>query len=94
MNKHIYCSFVINISSPADLYGEAIVCSVEKESCSSNFLLRLLPGPQCVSKAMAGVFWPCPSFYHVQRVSVTGSDRESAQKRGGGLLNSRGQASI
>lgn len=92
MNKHVYCSFVINFSNPLDLYGGTVVCFVGKESCSRNFLLRPLRGPQCVSKTMAGVFWPSELTLCAKSICVTGSDQESAKKEG--LLNSRGRARI
>lgn len=85
VNKHIYCSFVINIFNPADLYGEAIVCSVEKESCSSNFPLRLLPGPQCVSKAMAGFSGPVRAST-MYRGFLSQDQTERVPKKGGGVF--------
>lgn len=47
----------------------------------SNFPLRLLPGPQSVSTATAEAFWPLWSFPPCARkISITGTDRESAKK--------------
>lgn len=92
MNKHIYYSVVINISNPSDLYGGTIVCSVDEENCSGNLVLRLLPSPQCVNKAMAGVFWPSLSFRHVQKEFLSQDQTERVPRKG--LLSCRGPASI